>query len=290
MKFKGLALLATAVGAGMLLYGVFVEAERLVLRRQLLRLKRWPKKLSGYRIGLIADFHIRDKHTVGLTKRALAALVKENPSVIVIAGDFVGYWKTESPRLLGDALEPLRDYAGVVIAVPGNHDYWSGDASFLEPICEEAGIILLRNEAFLIDGIRWLGVDSLNAKRADTTLAIWDLASQVQSASQSKGKKTSKKKAIEETEIEPTICIWHEPDAVRYLPDICDLMLSGHSHGGQFVFPGGFIPMTTRNGGKYIGGFYPNAPTPLFVTRGIGTTGPPSRFLCPPEIVLLTLI
>jgi hypothetical protein len=88
----------------------------------------------------------------------------------------------------------------------------------------------------------------------------------------------------------PRLAIWHEPDAVRFLPAVFDLMLSGHSHGGQFVFPGGFIPMTTKNGRKYIGGFYSNATTPLFVTKGVGTTGPPSRFLCPPEVVLLTLI
>lgn len=255
----------------MLLYGAFVEAEKLVIRKHTLRLKRWPDHLRGYRIGLIADFHLRDRHTVALTRRAVEAAVAGNPDIIVIAGDFVGYWKPESPWLIEEALEPLKSYAGRVIAIPGNHDYWAGDASFLEPICEELGIRLLRNQSHIQDGICWLGVDSFNAGRADLDAAIADLTN-------SGGKGDF-----------PTNVLWHEPDAVRYLPPIFDLMLSGHSHGGQFVFPGGFIPMKTKNGRKYIGGFYPNAATPLFVTRGIGTTGPPSRFLCPPEVVLITL-
>jgi uncharacterized protein len=255
----------------MLLYGVLVESEKLVVRRHRMRLKRWPDRLEDYRIVLIADFHLRDRHTVELTRRAVEAAVAESPDIIVIAGDFVGYWKPESPWLIGEALDPLREFSGKVIAVPGNHDYWSGDASLLEPICEELDIRLLRNESHIQDGIQWVGIDSLNAKRSDVSAAIRDLESRIADFG------------------EPTIVIWHEPDAVDQLPTVFDLMLSGHSHGGQFVFPGGFIPMKTKNGRKYIGGFYPNAPTPLFVTRGIGTTGPPSRFLCPPEIVLLTL-
>jgi predicted MPP superfamily phosphohydrolase len=271
LKLKNLAWLVGGVSAGMLLYGALVEAEKLVVRKHALKLKRWPKALDGYKIGLIADFHLRDRHTVDLTRRAVESVIAEEPDVIVIAGDFVGYWKPESPRLIGEALQALSTYAGKIIAVPGNHDYWSGDASLLEPICEELGITLLRNQSLQQGGVHWLGIDSFNARRSDLSAAISDLESRIADFG------------------EPTIVVWHEPDAVRHLPPIFDLMLSGHSHGGQFVFPGGFIPMKTKNGSKHIGGYYPNAKTPLFVTRGIGTTGPPSRFLCPPEIVLITL-
>src|SRR5579885_1194709 len=171
MNWKSLAWLAGGVSAGMLLYGAFVEAERLVVERKRIRLRRWPKELDGYRIGLIADFHLRDRHTVDLTKRAIDALMAENPDVIVIAGDFVGYWKPESPWLLGDALEALEPMAGRILAVPGNHDYWAGDAAFLEPVCEMLGIRLLRNESWEMDEIEWIGIDSLNACRADPASA-----------------------------------------------------------------------------------------------------------------------
>lgn len=260
----------------MLLYGAFVEAERLVVKRQTLRLPNWPRELDGYTIALIGDFHLRDQHTLALTKRAVDAAVEARPNMVVLAGDFVGYWKARSPWLIGEALEVLGSMNGNVIAVPGNHDYWGGDASLLTPICEELGIVLLRNESVVMDGIEWIGIDSLNARRADAEGAVGTAELGTRGSESSPG--------------QPAIAIWHEPDAVRLLPPGCDLMLSGHSHGGQFVFPGGFAPMTSRNGRKYRGGFYPNAPTPLFVTKGIGTTGPPSRFLCPPETVILTLM
>jgi uncharacterized protein len=66
-------------------------------------------------------------------------------------------------------------------------------------------------------------------------------------------------------------------------------MISGHTHGGQFRAPWGWAPMKTRNGERYLEGFFPDAPTPLYVSRGIGTTGPPSRLNCPPEVSVLSL-
>lgn len=76
---------------------------------------------------------------------------------------------------------------------------------------------------------------------------------------------------------------------VDQLPIEASLMLSGHSHGGQFISPWGWAPMKTRGGKKYVRGFYPDAPTPIYVSRGLGTTGPPSRLFCPPEVTILTL-
>jgi uncharacterized protein len=86
------------------------------------------------------------------------------------------------------------------------------------------------------------------------------------------------------------VTLLHEPDVVGLLPvGVSNLVLSGHSHGGQFLLPFGIVPMTSRNGKIYRDGFYPDAPSPIFTTRGIGTTGPPSRFLCPPQVAILTL-
>jgi predicted MPP superfamily phosphohydrolase len=295
LNLKPLAWLAGGVGAGMLLYGAFVEAERLVVKRQTLRLPNWPTDLNGYTIALLGDFHLRDQHTLALTKRAVDAALDARPNMVVLAGDFVGYWKLQSPWLIGEALAALESMNGNVIAVPGNHDYWGGDASLLTPICEELGIRLLRNESVEMDDIEWIGIDSLNSKRADPEKAFASSELGARNAElREESQLNTQNSAPPDLHpssliLHPSIALWHEPDAVRYLPPGCDLMLSGHSHGGQFVFPGGFAPMTSRNGRKYRGGFYPNAPTPLYVTQGIGTTGPPSRFLCPPEVVILTI-
>jgi predicted MPP superfamily phosphohydrolase len=89
---------------------------------------------------------------------------------------------------------------------------------------------------------------------------------------------------------DPVIVLWHEPDAVDLLPSGAHLMIAGHSHGGQWRFPWGWTPMTTRNGRKYIEGFFPDAPTPLYVSRGVGTTGPPARLGALPEVSILRLM
>lgn len=249
----------------MLIYGALVESKRLVLERRTLKLPHWPERLRGFRIAVLADLHLRDQHSLELAQRAVALALDESPDMVVIPGDIVAYWKADTPWLIGAALEPLLLMQGNAVAVPGNHEYWSGDAGFLDPILAELNIRFLRNENWNHQGICWVGVDSANAGEANPFLAM------------------------EGVEKHPIVTLWHEPDMVDLLPLGSSLMISGHSHGGQFRFPGGIIPMKTKHGQKYIDGFYPEARTPLYVSRGVGTTGPPSRFLCPPEVSLLTL-
>lgn len=257
----------TAACVGTLVYGVVGPANQLVLEKRTLRLPKWPKHLNGYRIGLLADLHVRDEFSVKLCRRAVDAVLDEKPDIVVIAGDFVAYYKASSPWLLEEVLAPFREMPGYAIGVPGNHDYWDGDPRLLEPVLEDLGIVLLRNEVYRADGIAFVGIDSANALASDPF--------------------TPMKAAAGES---PVVAIWHEPDMVDYLPDGAALMLSGHSHGGQFRFPWGWTPMHTANGEVYVEGYYPNAPTPLYVSRGIGTTGPPSRLGVLPEATILELV
>ncbi|MDR3689836.1 MAG: metallophosphoesterase [Fimbriimonas sp.] len=266
MRLRNLAFVLGAAGVATLAYGAVVEARTLVLERRTLALPSWPERLRGYRIALLSDFHIGSRLSVDITRRAIAMALDEEPDAVVIAGDFVQVWRHESPWLLGECLEPLLMMEGNVIAVPGNHDYNHGDPEFLRMICDELNIKLLRNEVWKHAGINWVGIDSGTEQRADPV------------------------GAMAQTSSGPCIAVWHEPDLVDYLPVGCSLQLSGHSHGGQFRFPGGFTPMYTKHGRKYPRGFYPDAPTPLYVSRGIGTTFVPSRFLCPPEVTILTLV
>ena len=186
--------------------------------------------------------------------------------MIVIAGDFVQDWQPASPWLLGECLEPLLLMEGNVVAVPGNHDYRGGNPELLSMICDELNIKVLRNEVWKHQGISWVGVDSAIVGKSDPVAAMSHVGG------------------------DPAIAIWHEPDLVSLLPKGCALQLSGHTHGGQFRFPGGFTPMHTELGKRYPRGFYPAAPTPLYVSRGVGTTLLPSRLMCRPEVTILTLV
>lgn len=264
----------TAASAATLVYGAVGAANQLVFEKRTLRLRRWPKRLNGFRIGFLADLHLKDEHSVRLTERAVEAVLAASPDVVVFGGDFVAYYKPETPWLLEEALAPFRGWKGRALGVPGNHDYWSGDPRLLQPVLEELGVRLLRNEILEIDGVIWAGIDSAIALASDPFSTMVDALG---------------RHRTQDTE-HPIIALWHEPDYVDYLPAGASLMLSGHSHGGQFRFPWGWTPMHTRGGEKYVEGFYPDAPTPIYVSRGIGTTGPPSRLGVLPEATVLTLL
>lgn len=266
MRFRSAIAALAGASFAILAYGALYESRRLVLERRRLRLQSWPKELDGLRVAVLADLHLRDKYSLDLAQRAVAMAIEANPDLIVLPGDIVGYWKNESESLLMAALEPLGDSNAPVIAVPGNHEYWSGSPDMLLPVFDSLGIKLLRNQAETLMGVQLVGIDSANEGRHEPEAAM----------SQATGN-------------EPIIALWHEPDAVDMLPVGAALMISGHSHGGQFRLPNGWAPMYTVNGRKYPEGFYPDAPTPLYVSRGVGTTGPPSRLFCPPEVTLLEL-
>jgi predicted MPP superfamily phosphohydrolase len=261
-------LLGAAVsGAAWLVYGALVEANKIVLERRRLKLPNWPARLHGYKIGVLADIHLRDCYTVDHAARAIELLLDEEPDMIVLPGDLLGYWKEESLDMLRTVLSPMLLMNDHCIAIPGNHDYWGADPSKMEGALEEVGVKLLRNEIFHKDGICWVGIDSAKEKMCEPIEPMLS--------------------AFKQTD--PIVVLWHEPDMVELLPVGASLMISGHSHGGQWVFPCGFTPMHTDLGRKYVSGFYPDAPTPLYVSRGLATTGPPSRFGSLPEVSLLIL-
>jgi predicted MPP superfamily phosphohydrolase len=87
------------------------------------------------------------------------------------------------------------------------------------------------------------------------------------------------------------ILLSHNPDFVEGLTDRrVGLVLSGHTHGGQAVLPGYGAPWApTRYGPKYLRGLVQGPVSRVYVTRGVGTVGPPARFFCRPEIVAITL-
>jgi uncharacterized protein len=265
MRLRELALLAGGIGGALLAYGALFEARRLTITRRTIALQGWPQRLSGFKVAVLGDLHLSHRLSVDLGREAVEAALAEGPDAVAIVGDLIGDWYPEMPRVLRHVFEPLLIMEGRVVAVPGNHDWKHGPVPEIRRILDELNIRLLQNESWRHGGVTWVGVDSFNKHQADPERAM---------AGREEG---------------PAIALWHEPDVVDRLPKGCALMLSGHSHGGQFR-PLGITPMRTRNGRRYLDGFFPGAPTPLFVTRGVGTTFFPSRFNCPPEVAVLTLV
>ena len=168
--------------------------------------------------------------------------------------------------ILGALECPLR------YGVLGNHD-WMVNATVVLASMHAVGIRMLQNEYLPLerDGKRiWLtGLADALSQELDIPKAIPPHAL---------------------ADKEPVLLMGHEPDTLDMVsPFGVDLMLSGHTHGGQVRLP--FMPpfFLPPLGEKYVAGHFKRGRTQLYVNRGIGAVGLPFRFNCPSEITEITL-
>lgn len=233
------------------------------LERHTLSLPRWDA--DGFRAAFVSDLHVNSRRQLALARQALRLAIAERPDVILIGGDFVNAADPVRLEHIRKCLEVLADARCPVFSIPGNHDYWNAyPTKTLGAIAEGPGR-LLRNESVEVAGVTIAGVDdALNGRHAPQFLK-------------------------EGRHSRSLLAMLHEPDYVTDLPENVSLLLSGHSHGGQICWPGGQPLHTPRGARDYVKGFYPHAPVPVYVSRGVGTTGPTWRLFCPPEVAVLTL-
>jgi predicted MPP superfamily phosphohydrolase len=171
-----------------------------------------------------------------------------------------------------------------VVGVLGNHD-WYGDGVAMQAALDRVGVRMLRNQRLWLDGQRRLstsplpdamviaGLADLSEDRVDVRAALGGLKDAV-----------------------PRIVLAHQPDTAE-MPELAgpdgprvDLMLSGHTHGGQVRIPFLGTPGIPSNyGQKYAGGLIAGPRFPVLVSRGVGMSVLPVRVGVPPEIGLITL-
>jgi predicted MPP superfamily phosphohydrolase len=267
----------SAVG-GLALYSGIWERHDLELVQQTIRIRRLPDAFAGLRIAQVSDIHY-DEYTEPFFLRQVVKRINAlAPDVVVLTGDFVSYGPL--PASLGARLSyPCAEIlSGITcqhrIASLGNHDAIVGAATVADAQ-NVHGIPVLLNRAlpFERDGARlWFaGIRSSQEDRADVAKAV-------------------PRDAMAE---EPLILLAHEPDFANQVLQHggVDLMLSGHTHGGQVRLPIIGTPerMLPPGGRRFVCGHFSLGPLQLYVNRGIGTVGLPLRFRCPPELTLITL-
>ena len=234
-----------------------------------LRLSRFPSGLGAYKIVQLTDLHVGP--TLG--KAWLEDIVRRtnalDPDLIAITGDLVD----GSVADLAAHVAPLGDLRARdgVFFVTGNHEYYSGVEAWLDHI-RTLGVRVLRNERVPIraaDGFDLAGVDDYTAEgMAD-------------------GHGMDIRRAMHGRDSErAVVMLAHQPKAVELASqhDV-DLMLSGHTHGGQ-IFPWGHAVRLQQ---PYVAGLFDHGPTKLYVSCGTGYWGPPMRLGSPAEITLLEL-
>ena len=261
---------------GLPLYAAEISRHEISVERRTIRLDRLPEQFRGLRIVQISDFHYAEYTEPFFLREIVREVNRLKGDIVLLNGDYVTIGLFSQERTQGFAYRcaevlsriecPLR------YAVLGNHDTGFAQSAVIDAL-KIHGLTLLNNQSSPLerDGQRiWIvGTGDASHKHMDLDKAL-------PPASRIDG--------------EPVILMVHEPDV---LPQVArrnvDLMLSGHTHGGQVRFP--FVPpMHLPPLGKhYVEGLFRLGPTQLYVNRGIGTVGLPFRFNCPPEITEITL-
>jgi predicted MPP superfamily phosphohydrolase len=192
------------------------------------------------------------------------------PDLAVVTGDLVDFEVRYAERLAG-ALRRLPTRDGV-FAVLGNHDYYC-DFKAVTAVMQRADVRVLVNDGCTIrpedgGGFALLGVDDLWARRRhgvgpDLDRAIATVSPEI-----------------------PRVLLAHHPAYFDVASGRVDLQLSGHTHGGQ-INPG-FHPGELFV--RYLAGRYVQGGSTLWVNRGFGVVGPPTRVGTPPEVTKIVLV
>jgi uncharacterized protein len=268
---------AGTTAAGLALYSGEISRHELDIVQRPIAIANLPTSFHGYRIVQLSDIHLDEYTEPYFLERIVAKVNSLTPELVLLTGDFIthgsltfiagGHAIRRSAEILSTLTAPHR------YAILGNHD-----VAFNGPVVTKAladhGTPVLINQFLPIErnGDRlWLcGVDDPGSSYPDLDLTL---------PTKPDG---------------PVLLMAHEPDYADNViahprGHLVDLMLSGHSHGGQirlpFLGPLVLPPMAE----KYPEGYYRFNQMQLYVNRGIGTVGLPFRLNCPPEITVLTL-
>jgi len=264
----------TAVSFGGSAYGLTVDKSDCEITEAEFPIQNLPEALDGFTIALIADIH-SSIYMMRPEMEEYARLVNSlGADLIVVNGDFVNS-TVEEVYPFAEAFGRLSAPYGI-FGVMGNHEFYTTDPERVAREVNDCGIILLRDEKILVqrNGGQFylIGVDDIG--RSTSASVKLDVA-------------------IGQAPLPiPRILLCHRP---YYLPQAArrniDLMLSGHTHGGQVVLGrfGETVIAPASLVSRYVWGAYREGNAQMYVSRGIGTVGLPIRINCPPEITKITL-
>jgi predicted MPP superfamily phosphohydrolase len=251
------------LGIILILYGVWQSGRAQIVKIDV-TLKNLPDYWRGKTIAFVSDLHLGDVRGRGFSKKIAKRITALNPEIVLIGGDIYDGIRCYADELiapLGTITAPLSIYC-----TTGNHEYLRKSQEFL-PSIEKMRITILDNAVVDIKGIQIVGVDWRKTDhREDFESAM---------------------KAIVINRAKPSILIKHVPDNL----DIAEraglsLVLSGHTHNGQF-WPLNHVIDYLFKGYGY--GYKALGDMMVYTSSGVGTWGPPFRLGTKSEIVAITL-
>jgi uncharacterized protein len=243
------------------------EPYMLTIEHRQIFLRRLPTQLDSFRIVQLSDIHHSPFTSREQIERAVDTANELRPDIIALTGDYISKERRYAAPC-AEILGRLQARYGV-FAVLGNHDHWT-DAALITDLFRAEGITVLINEGMRFEqkgGSFWLaGVD-------DTMVGLEDLPLALAGSSENEMK----------------LLLAHNPIILRRAARAgVDLVLSGHTHGGQ-------VSLRSENGAsgrprrRLLRGLTRQGATQIYVSRGLGTVVLPIRYGCPPEVSLLEL-
>lgn len=294
----------------------FIEPRLLQISHKDIPIVNLPKAFSDLKILHFSDLHLSGHTSKHLLKKIIKKIKSLKPDLIVFTGDFLCFSELNDPDRLESFLNEIPKAPLGNFAILGNHDYSNyvsvgeeGDYAlsfkkekkspilkglkrFFSPLkpngqwkedpskvsCHDKLLETLRKSPF-----RLLNNETVQLFRLGSTLNLSGFGEYMM-------KQIDTDKAKENFYLEsPGIALLHNPDGIKELNSFpSDLILSGHTHGGQVNLPfikNNFIVMENS---KYCKGYLKEGNKQIYITKGVGGVLP-FRWFCLPEMALLTL-
>lgn len=234
---------------------------------------------KSMRIVLISDLH---NHIYGENQTELVSLIKkQNPDLIALVGDIAD----DEVPIVGTEqfLEGIKDLAPIYY-VSGNHEFWADDIEDIKAVIKRYGVTVLENdyETILIKDcpIIIAGVDDPEIVVSEKPWFDWE-----------QGMLTAFAGLQDRPEFK--ILLAHRPERISlYKKMDFDLILSGHTHGGQVRIPLLLNGLYAPNQGwfpKYAGGLYEHDSLTHVISRGVSFNPRLPRIFNPPELVVIDI-
>jgi uncharacterized protein len=237
-----------------------------VIREYTVYLAELPEEMDRTTVVALSDMHIGTILGTDWLDKRITQVLAQNPDLILILGDFFeghGSPQTDLKSVLLRLSAPLG-----VWAVPGNHEFHGGSNESLD-LFKESGFTVIRNQWIeMKPGFILAGVDDLTSARRSGGIGDIFLES------------------LDNRPKGTTVLLSHSPLHVEEVAALgVDLMLSGHTHGGQ-IWPFGYLVQSIY---PYLEGLFSVKNLTLIVSKGAGTWGPRMRLWQPGEILRITL-
>jgi len=281
----------TALAAGAsIVKGVIIEPWDLVVRRYTVPVRDLPRTLEGYRILQVSDTHLGPRIPASFVRTVVEESLKLKPDLIALTGDYI-HMGARYIDMAAQVFAPLTQgpRAVPVVGTLGNHDWW-GDGPGMSLALTRIGVDMIDNaRVYVRASDRAVLRDAPLVGEALCIAGFGDLREDMIDPWGTLG-------SVHQDV--PRLVLAHNPDSAEEMefahraPPRIDLMLSGHTHGGQVRLPiigtpGGWVP--SRYGAKYAGGLVQGPHCRVLISRGVGMSIFPVRFGVPPELVEITL-